>query len=56
MRGTGTIGYLELEPPGEALCYAILDATAEPADHGYPTAREISREDGYVLYQRPECG
>jgi hypothetical protein len=55
VRGNGTIGYLELQPAGGPLCYAVLDSGTDPALDGYTDVEGIAREENYVVYRNLEC-
>ncbi len=53
--GNGMIGYMELDEAGSPACYAILDATANPALYGYNNVEPGLEEEGYILYHNTEC-
>lgn len=52
--GNGTIGYLELEPAGEA-CFVILNAAAGPDSISNSPLEPIHEESGYTLYRLGSC-
>ncbi len=53
--GNGSIAYFQLSPASAPQCYAILDASADPADFGYAGASVIQETNGYGLYRNSGC-
>jgi hypothetical protein len=54
--GNGAIDYLELNEAASPRCYAIFDASADPAGYGYTEVEAIVEEEGYTLYRNLKCG
>ncbi len=53
--GNGAIDYWRLKPAPDSVCYAILPATLDSAQAGYPGAAAVQSREGLTVYRAKSC-